>query len=137
MLKAMKHGVPVRQFVEELMEKGVRFATGMSDSEAVETATSGNPLWGSYGKTLAELAKRYGGGHQVPLLHKLDAFSKKHGENKRLGEEFLAAVVSSFKYPDPSIVLPRVVDMLLTTTWLPRRLSTGLRGASQKPTLPR
>ena len=100
--------------------------TGMSDHEAVQTAASGNPLWEPYAKTLAELAKRYGGGHQVPLLHKLDTFSKKHGENRRLGEEFLAAVVSSFKYPDPSIVLPRVVDMLLTTNMVAPKVVDGV-----------
>ena len=100
--------------------------TGMSDHEAVESAVSGNPLWEGYAKTLAELAKRYGGGHQVPLLHKLDTFSKKHGENRRLGEEFLAAVVSSFKYPDPSINLPRVVDMLLTTNMVAPKVVDGV-----------
>ena len=100
--------------------------TGMSDHEAVQTAASGNPLWEPYAKTLAELAKRYGGGHQVPLLHKLDTFSKKHGENRRLGEEFLAAVVSSFKYPDPSLVLPRVVDMLLTTNMVAPKVVDGV-----------
>ena len=100
--------------------------TGMSEPDAVEAASSGNPLWTSYAKVLAELAQRYGGGHQVPLLHKLDTFSKKHGENRRLGEEFLGAVVSSFKYPDPSINLPRVVDMLLTTNMVAPKVVDGV-----------
>ena len=100
--------------------------TGMSDHDAVEAAASGNPLWEPYAKVLAYIAKRYGGGHQVPLLHKLDTFSKKHGENRRLGEEFLAAVVSSFKYPDPSIVLPRIVDMLLTTNMVAPKVVDGV-----------
>ena len=62
----------------------------------------------------------------MPLLHKLDTFSKKHSENRRLGEEFLAAVVSSFKYPDPSINLPRIVDMLLTTNMVAPKVVDGV-----------
>ena len=86
--RAMNATSEVHSSVTEL-EGAVTIAecieTGMTDADAVAAASSGNPLWASYAEVLANLAKRYGGGHQVPLLHKLDTFSKKHGENKRMG----------------------------------------------------
>ena len=49
--------------------------TSDSEATAIATATSGNPLWTSDAAVLAELACRYGGGRQFPLLHKLDCFT--------------------------------------------------------------
>ncbi len=100
--------------------------SGDDEETAIATATSGSPTWASYAQLLAQLAKQYGGGKKVPLLHKLDGFAKKHGENRRLGEEFLQAVVNGFKYADPSIQLPRIVDMLLTTNMVSQRLVDGV-----------
>ena len=100
--------------------------TGESETSAIATATSGNPLWAPYAAVLAELARRYGGGRQVPLLHKLDSYAKKHGGNRRLGEELLHAVVYGFKYPDPTAHLPRVVDMLLTTNMVAPKVVDGV-----------
>ena len=100
--------------------------SGDDEASAIAAATSGSPLWSSYARVLAELARRYGGGQHVPLLHKIDGFAKKHGENRRLGEEFLTTVVYSFKYPDPSITLPRVVDMLLTTNMVAPTIVDGV-----------
>ena len=45
---------------------------------AIAAATSGHPIWAPYANVLADLAKRYGGGKNVPLLHKLDSFATKN-----------------------------------------------------------
>ena len=99
---------------------------GEDERAAIDTACSGNPSWLSYAATLAELAKKNGGGERVPLLHKLDRFAKKHGDNRKLGEEFLGAVVHGFKFADPLIQLPRVVDMLITTNMVAPKVVDGV-----------
>ena len=100
--------------------------SGEEEEVAIAVACSGNPLCAPYAEVLAELAKKYGGGQKVPLLHKLDSFAKKFGENRRLGEEFLHAVVHGFKYPDPADQLPRVVDMLLTCNMVAPKVVDGI-----------
>ena len=65
--------------------------SGDDDNTAIDAATAGSPVWAGYADKLLTLAKHYGGGKRdgadgtekvlVPLLHKLDAFAKRHGEN--------------------------------------------------------
>ena len=100
--------------------------SGETQEDAIAQAISGEPLWRAYADILAELCRRYGGGQKVPLLHKLDGFAKKHGENRRLGEEYLSAVVRGFKYADPTVQVPRVVDMLLTVNMVSPKVVDGI-----------
>ena len=76
--------------------------SGMTEEAAIEVATEGSPVWAEYAKTIAQVAMKYGGGKQAPLLHRLDAFAKKHSENRRLGEEFLGAV-ATVKFSDNQV----------------------------------
>ena len=50
---------------------------GEDEASAIDMAVSGIPLWTDYAPILFELARRFGGGSDVPLLHKLDSFAKK------------------------------------------------------------
>ena len=110
------------------LEVAVTIAEGIESGESVEdalkNATAGNPPCTKYAKHLALLAQFFGGGKKVPLLHALDAFAKRHGENRRLGEEFLAAVVN-LKFMD-SAQFPRVIDAVITTNLVSEKVVDGV-----------
>ena len=76
--------------------------------QATSVAISGNPPSAAYAPLLRKVAQDYGGGIGAPLLVRLDALAKLYGENKRLGEEFISAVVN-MKFLK-SEVFPRIRD---------------------------
>lgn len=99
--------------------------SGASLADAVAAANASNPVWSSYADELATLAQYYGGGKHVPLLHKLDTFAKQHGENRRLGQEFISAVLA-IKHPVKQTPLPRTVDMLLACNLVSPKIVDGI-----------
>ena len=108
--------------------------SGDDDKTAIDAAIAGSPVWAGYADKLLTLAKYYGGGKRdgadgtkkvlVPLLHKLDAFAKRHGENRRLGEEFLKQVVE-LKFPNFE-QFPRVVDALMACNLVAPKVVDGI-----------
>lgn len=101
-----------------------RLANGESLQDATNAAVSTCPPWKGYVAHLASLAKYYGGGSQVPKLYQLDAFAKKYGENRRLGEEFLGAIMA-LKWPG-DLEYPRIVDAWLTTNMVSPKVVDGV-----------
>ena len=91
---------------------------------AQAAATSGNPPCGPYAHLLRDLAQLYGGGRGAPMLVKLDAFAKQFGENRRLGEEYLAAVVKA-KFPN-EFVFPRTRDAFLAVNLTSPKVVDGI-----------
>ena len=110
------------------LEVAVTIAEGIESGESVEdalkNATAGNPPCVNYAKHLALLAQFFGGGKKVPLLHALDAFAKRHGENRRLGEEFLVTVVN-LKFMGAA-QFPRVIDAVITTNLVSEKVVDGV-----------
>ena len=54
--------------------------------EAIETVRRSMPPSHSYLTLLADFAREYGGGDDVPMIRFLDAFAKEFGANKTIGE---------------------------------------------------
>lgn len=98
--------------------------SGATVEEAIAIAVSGNPPCAAYVSSLATLASLFGGGNKVPMLHALDSFAKRHGENRRLGEEFLSAIVT-LKFPEDA-VFPRVIDSLLAANLVSQKVVDGV-----------
>ena len=83
------------------METAITIAENVAAMEpkswdsAVAAATAGNPPCTSYVKSIRKLVELYSGGIGAPLIHEQDMFAKTMSENKRLGEEFMTAVVEA------------------------------------------
>ena len=60
-----------------------------------DAAVAGVPPCAQYGYILKDLVKKYGGGAGAPKMKDLELISKKYGANKKLGEDFLCAVVKT------------------------------------------
>ena len=97
---------------------------GRPEAEAIQAATAGSPPWTTYAPIILKLAKFFGGGVKAPLLYQLDRFAKTLGEDRRLGEEFLTAIVT-LKWQG-SKEYPRVVDALLTCNMVSARIFDGI-----------
>ena len=89
-----------------------------------QAATAGSPPWTKYAPTILKLAKYFGGGKHAPLLYKLDSFAKTIGEDRKLGDEFLSAIVN-IKWPN-SKEFPRVIDALLTCNTVSAKVVDGI-----------
>ena len=111
-------------------------AASIAEFAALEQAGSGSIDWGrcglaavaglppctGYVTTLVEYVRLYGGGPGAPMVVYLDEFSKRYGENKRLGEDFIKGVAetvfsASRRVPHlrtaflaANLVSPKVVD---------------------------
>ena len=60
---------------------------------ATNEALGANPQCAGYANKLSTLVELYGGGAGAPVIRKLDDFAKKYAANRRMGEEFVSAVV--------------------------------------------
>ena len=111
-------------------------AASIAEFAAMELAVNGSIDWGrcgtaavaglppctDYVTTLVEYVRLYGGGDGAPMVKYLDEFSKRYGENKRLGEDFIKGVTetvfsASRRVPHlrtaflaANLVSPKVVD---------------------------
>ena len=92
--------------------------------DALATVASGNPPCFGYLKLLLELSRDYGGGHGAPALVKLDKLAKQHGENRRLGEEYISAVIGA-KFLNTE-VFPRIRDALLAANLTAPKVVDGI-----------
>ena len=98
--------------------------SGDSAIDALNTALSGNPPCATYAQHLCTLAQYFGGGAKAPLLHGLAQFAQTHGENRRLSEKLLGAIVS-LKFPEDAIY-PRMIDALLATNLISEKVVDGV-----------
>ena len=85
-------------------------------------AAAGMPPCTPYIDSIVEYVRLYGGGSGAPMVRYIDAFSKRFGENKRLGEDFFEAVTDVFFGPARrcphirtalmagNLVSPKIVD---------------------------
>ena len=62
---------------------------------AAKLAVAANPTCAPYVGKLADFAKLYGGGIGYPIVKRLDAFAKRQSGGRRLGEEFMTAIVDT------------------------------------------
>ena len=82
----------------------------------MEAAIAASPRCGSYASVLKELAFKFGGGPDAPVIHMMDAFSNKYCPNVILGEDFLRAVVETTFLPDSQFPLARAAMLLVNLT---------------------
>lgn len=106
---------------ENMEKKGLKTDWKACCAHASETEPDCTP----YIDQLGEYVKMYGGGSCAPMVHFQDAFAKKYGPNRKLGREFVTAVVQLL-FRSSTQLYPHTRNGLFTVNLISPKVEEGL-----------
>ena len=118
----MEVAMSIADRVQAAEERGDESADVWGD--AVNEACASKPACTSYADKIGTLVHMYGGGQEAPVIRKLDSIAKQWNDTRKLGSEFLGAVVDAKLHPTKAMA--RVRGCLLVTNMTAERCVDGI-----------
>ena len=110
--------------LQVMVSMASRHAAGGDWKRITDDIKASQPPCSEYLEVIAQFVQNFAGGQGAPIVRFLEGFAKEFGGSKKLGEEFIQAIVSA-KFPTEASTFPFVRAGLMATNLIGKKIKNG------------